>query len=66
MFYERKDIKGRKKEEKDRISIFIFFYLFIYFYLFFYFFIFFIFFFIVFPNESVVIYFMLLYARLSS
>ena len=24
MFYEWKDIKGRKKEEKDRISIFIF------------------------------------------
>ena len=48
MFYEWKDIKGRKREEeeKDRISIFLFF--------------------IVFPNESVVIYFMLLYARLSS
>ena len=26
MFYERKDIKGRKKEEKDRISIFILFF----------------------------------------
>ena len=25
MFYEWKDIKGRKKEEKDRIPIFIFF-----------------------------------------
>ena len=24
MFYEWKDIKGRKKEEKDRISIFIY------------------------------------------
>ena len=37
MFYEWKDIKGRKKEEKDRIPIFIFFYLFIYFFLFIYF-----------------------------
>ena len=28
MFYEWKDIKGRKKEEKDRIPIFIFLFLF--------------------------------------
>ena len=35
MFYEWKDIKGRKKEEKDRISIFFIFFLF--FFLFFFF-----------------------------